>query len=268
MSPGTGERVVALALVGWAIAGCGSEMTFPPAPKPPAPGEAVVDTEGSAAGPLRTPLFEIDPRDPAARPYFVETLARPSHPLASTTPQSLTAQSVIDTSRVEARDAAGELALFEAKIGEGERAALPLAPKGDECFTAIAHGGLGVMELDVFIVAGSDGDPKFLAEDEKSGPVAVAGGRAQCPPSQPSCGPVCVSEALESAPGLRVEVVVRRGRGPVVVGVARRPQAIVSAAAVASSPLPSSSSSAPAPSSARPPSRSPVPSRPAEPPPR
>ena len=53
-----------------------------------------------------------------------------------------------------------------------------LAP--GECLTVVAHGGLGVREVDAFILLGSAPDGDILAQDGSGGPVAVVGGQAGC----------------------------------------------------------------------------------------
>lgn len=167
-----------------------------------------------------TPLFSLQVSDPFAVPLYLEAVRRPAVPLAAVEAGSLTAQAVLDTKKVEARVAPDPIALSQATLAEGERVRLDLDTQGDECFTAIAHGGLGVMELDVFISSGDALAPTILARDEKSGPEAVAGGSSSCATPRPGCGPVCVPARAVPA-GLRVEVVVRKGKGPVVLGLAR-----------------------------------------------
>jgi hypothetical protein len=203
-----------------ALWACASEPDFPRPPVPPPP-QAAQSARAAEPGRLYTPLFSLTVSDPFAVPLYLEAVRRPATPLGPVDPGSVTALAVVDTQRVEARAAEQPLVLSQATLGEGERARLDLETAGHECFTAIAHGGLGVMELDVFISSGEATEPTILARDDKSGPVAVAGGASACPTPRPGCGPVCVPSSAVPA-GLRVDVVVRKGRGPVVLGVARR----------------------------------------------
>ena len=214
---------------------CGGEAAYPPPPVPAQLPSAARDVPGvTTAGPLVTPVFTVDPGDPAARAYYLAHLEAPARPLEPVPATTLTARAVLDTSRVEAR-AAPPPALFGATLAEGERARVAVELEDGACVTAIAHGGLGVMEVDVFVVSGEDRAPTILRDDEKSGPVAVAAGSATCTPAARVCGPVC---AAAGAARPRVEVIVRRGGGPVVVGVARVP-------AIASGPPASPPSSRP-----------------------
>lgn len=251
-----------MAFVSSAIAalGCGSDPAYPPAPKPP-PIEGPTEDPGSVSRPFETPLFSVDVRDPSARPFFLESLTRPARALEAASADTLTAMAVLETGRVEARDASGDLLLLGARLSEGDRARVDLKPAGAECFTAIAHGGIGVMELDVFLVTGPDGDPTIVRDDEKSGPVAVAGGGSACSVTLSTCGPVCWNgDASSVAP--RVEVVVRRGSGPVVVGIARKPASPASTSPTSPSPAPAVTSPAPAVTSPAPAVTSPAPPEP------
>jgi hypothetical protein len=93
---------------------------------------------------------------------------------------------------------------------EGQRATAPLAIATGECVTVIAQGGLGVVELDLFLTANQDGRIALLAQDAMPGPIAVIGGKARCFAAPPG------------APAIEVSARARRGAGVVLTRVYRR----------------------------------------------
>jgi hypothetical protein len=101
-----------------------------------------------------------------------------------------------------------------AALREGERAAVPVTMTAGECATFVAHGGLGLVEVDLFLTTGAPPGVTILAEDARSGPIAVIGGRRRC---------------FENTTGAPIEaelsVVARKGAGLVVVQEYRRPRA-------------------------------------------
>lgn len=121
-------------------------------------------------------------------------------------PISLTALAAIATGHAEARGLAPDPTIYGARLAEGERAELVLTP-APGCVTVVAHGGLGVMEVDSFVVDGTADSPRVLGQDDRAGPVAVLGGQGACVPLG------------GGAP--RIIVIVRRGGGPVMMGVFR-----------------------------------------------
>jgi hypothetical protein len=119
--------------------------------------------------------------DVEALAQFRARMAQAAVPLVATTsPPQVTAIALDDTRRGEAPGMRPEGALFTATLVEGQRAAMPVKLPLGECVTFIAQGGLGVMELDLFLTTGQGGSARVLAEDPASGPIAVIGGRGQC----------------------------------------------------------------------------------------
>lgn len=66
------------------------------------------------------------------------------------------------------------------KIGEGERGTVAVRVEPGECAAFIAQGGLGVIEVDLFLTRGASPSLEILAQDTETGPIAVIGGRGQC----------------------------------------------------------------------------------------
>lgn len=93
---------------------------------------------------------------------------------------------------------------------EGQRATAPLSVAPGECVTVIAQGGLGIVELDLFLTAKQDGRIAILAQDAMPGPIAVIGGKARCFATPPG------------APAIEVSARARRGAGVVLTRVHRR----------------------------------------------
>jgi hypothetical protein len=95
-----------------------------------------------------------------------------------------------------------------ALLREGERARATIELPAGECAGFAAQGGLGVVEVDLFVTPA--GDPAtILAEDLASGPVAVIGGRAATGTAAPVCargGPTTID----------LHAQVRRGAGAVL----------------------------------------------------
>ena len=127
-----------------------------------------------------------------------------------TTPTGLTTVAVLDTARAEARGFVPEGGLREVTLAEGQSAsaAFDLAP--GECLTVVAHGGLGVREVDAFILlgGGSGEGADILAQDGSGGPVAIVGGQSGC-------------TRVLTARRVDVVVQVRKGKGSVVAVVYR-----------------------------------------------
>lgn len=167
------------------------------------------------------PLVRISTEDPHALESFRASLGKPALSLQRDNGTSLTASAVLDTLRLEARDPASVTTLLSQKLLAGQRAAALLDTTEPTCFTVAAHGGIGVTEVDAFVVSGSEQEPTVLGTDTKTGPVAVVGGQAGCRrASSAACGAVCVPVTER----VRVEVVVRQGKGTVVVGLVRHTQ--------------------------------------------
>ena len=144
--------------------------------------------------------------DPEAARFLLTHTGGPAKGFSAESPLSLTALAVIATGHAEARGLAQDPTLYGARLAEGERAELVLTP-APGCVTVVAHGGLGVMEIDSFVVDGPADSPRVIGQDDRAGPVAVVGGQGAC---------VALGGG---AP--RIIVIVRRGGGPVMMGVFR-----------------------------------------------
>jgi len=158
--------------------------------------------------------IEVAPIDPQAKIFLATHVAEPTVLLAPGSLPPVTLVALDATARGEAKgmDAVGDP--LGAKLAPGQRARLPLPMGRGDCITVIAHGGLGVMEIDAFIVTvPSAADPKdfqILAEDTRTGPLALVGGQRGCYLSNDTRG-----EHAE------IWVQARKGAGPVVVGIYR-----------------------------------------------
>lgn len=185
-------------------------------------GTSVAIAPSSSARPTRLaiPLVRISTEDPFALESFRASLVQPALTLERDSGTSLTASAVLDTLRLEARSPSSSTTLMSQKLLAGQRAASSLDTTQAACFTVAAHGGIGVSEVDAFIVSGADDDPTVLGTDTKTGPVAVVGGEAGCQrASTAACGAVCVDGDPDAR--VRVEIVLRKGKGSVVVGLSR-----------------------------------------------
>lgn len=215
-----GRLLTLLAPVVCSCAG-GEEYPAPPVPPPPpsaiAPAPSAADPSAPPATILDNPLFSIAARDPEAEVYYRAHLDAAPKPLVAQQGGTVTHTAVLSTSRVEARDVGDAPVFHGQRLEEGERGRLTLDVAAPECFTVVVHGSIGVAEVDAFVVDGPDGSPRILGHDSKSGPMAVVGGRGGCPEGDDRCGPICVEKSTTA----RVEVIVRKGAGNVVLGLSR-----------------------------------------------
>jgi hypothetical protein len=148
---------------------------------------------------------EVDPQ--AA--FMLRASALPPIDLADrSTPTGLTTIAVLDTARAEARGFVPEGGLREVTLEEGQRAGAGFDLGAGECLTVVAHGGLGVREIDAFILLGEAPNGDIFAQDGAGGPIAVVGG-------QGGCARTLVARRVE------VVVLVRKGQGSVVAAVFR-----------------------------------------------
>mgnify|MGYP000920355721 CR=1 FL=1 len=160
----------------------------PPEPAPPAPKE----------------ILRLDPE---AEATLRQNLDAPTAQLDLAAPPKVTRLALENTARSEARGLSEE-AVRTATLEEGRRAVLKLPLASADCVTVVAHGGLGVAEVDVFLVDPSS--TRVLAQDVRNGQIAIVGGQRGCF--------VLLGEPLPSA---ELWVQVRSGAGPVVVGIYR-----------------------------------------------
>jgi hypothetical protein len=144
--------------------------------------------------------------DPAARKLLFAQLGQPAVALAEppVTPR-VTASALEDTARGEAVGMAAEGPFLGAVLAEGQRASARLSIAPGACATFVAHGGLGAIEIDMFLTSSEDASAEVLAEDPLTGAIAVLGGDGHCLPG-----------GAKTA-GAVLSVVMRRGSGPILV---------------------------------------------------
>lgn len=203
------RRGALVALIAAALAGC---------PKPqPAPSLAGLLPSAVAAPTIDPSLgtrarivpFEPPPIDAEATRVLLDNLDRaPVEPDEQLPP--LTKEALEDTARGEARGLELDGVIHGAKLGEADRAVLPVEIAPGECITVIAHGGLGVMEVDAFVARHALSPPHILAQDSRNGPISVVGGLAGCWPLLQR-GPVTLDVIIQA----------RSGSGHVVYAVYR-----------------------------------------------
>jgi hypothetical protein len=153
-----------------------------------------------------------DRPDPEAQRQFEARIAQPAVALvASQAPVRVTAIALDDTRRGEAPGMTPAGDVFQATLTEGQRGTMPVKLAAGECAAFIAQGGLGVVEVDLFLTGGDGASGRILAEDTATGPIAVIGGRGRC-----------VRGANGAALDAMLNVAVRRGAGVVLVRQYRR----------------------------------------------
>jgi hypothetical protein len=201
-----------------ALAGCASPPPPPPRVAPAAPPAAAARHAIVMAPALAmerpselTPVTE-DHADPEAQRLFQARIAQLPIPLAPATAMApVTELALDDTRRGEAPGMKQEGSIFMAILEEGQRGTVPVHVGPDECVTFIAQGGLGVIEVDLFLTDREGAAARILAEDPATGPIAVIGGRGRC-----STG------ARETGTDAVLHAAVRRGAGVVLVGVYKK----------------------------------------------
>ena len=126
------------------------------------------------------PVTEDEP-DPKALELFRARMAAPAVPFAAApSPPRVTAAALDDTRRGEAPGMKPDGPIYEAKLAEGQRATMPVKITPGECVTYVAQGGLGVIEVDMFLTAGDGERARVLAEDPSTGPIGIIGGHGRC----------------------------------------------------------------------------------------
>jgi hypothetical protein len=185
-------------------------LDLPLAP-PPAPPRAAPSTL-KAPPPIVVRPLDGDRRlaDPEARRSFLAEVGSPSAPLLlAITPPRVTELALGNTILGEAAGMTPTSELRWALVSQGGRASMPVSLDPTECVTFVAQGGLGVIELDLFLTIGQGSAPAVVAEDVDTGPIAVIGGKAGCylPP-------------MRAAAELYVRV--RQGAGVVLVRAFKR----------------------------------------------
>jgi hypothetical protein len=217
-------RPLLLALLGPAL-GCVVRTSVtsgapPPAAPPSAPSQAATTAAASAPAPVApiAPAPE-DPRAPSleARRLFVAALERSEIPIApgQRVPRVLIA-GLEGTARGAAAGMTPQGEPTVAVLAEGARLALRLPLQSGECHAVVAQGGLGVVELDLYLTRGMTrgpaSEPDIVAEDHESGPVAVLRGEGGCLEAA-ARGPL--SDGV-------LHATLRRGAGLVAVQIYKR----------------------------------------------
>jgi hypothetical protein len=198
----------ALGLVFAATAiGCGAE----PAPAPLVIASSPRRATASAAAPrssadLAPPRAPTDAPEPEALRFFLDHLAAPAVPPSSGAPPGVAAIALANTALGEAKGLTAVGPPVFARLLVGQRLSIPVTLPRGRCATFLAQGGLGVIEIDLFLTTPAEGTvPAFLASEVASGPVAVIGGRKGC------------MAAPDGAPSsLVLHAIVRRGEGNVL----------------------------------------------------
>ncbi|MCC6552189.1 MAG: hypothetical protein IT372_04090 [Polyangiaceae bacterium] len=228
LPPGASRRaaqaLAALALVALGPA-CTAQVSYgrapaaapaapPPPMAPPLPAAAPVAAPAPAAAPEPWTASDAPQADPEARRLFLVRASQPALGLAqAAAPPRVTALALAHTARGEAQGMRAEESISGATLREGERAAAAVVIAPGECATFVAQGGLGVVEVDLFLVSRRGAPaPEILAEDPTSGPIAVIGGRGACFPNR---GAAPLKAELHAQ--------VRRGAGVVLVQGYRAP---------------------------------------------
>jgi hypothetical protein len=142
----------------------------------------------------------------------LDGLARPPQPFAVLpAPPAVTIMGLENTARSEnGGPPDGEIAATTLEAGQRATMSVTLAP--DRCTSFVGQGGLGVIELDLFLTPA--GAPATIAQQDTGvGPIAVLGARGEC---------LAAGGAVPASGELHVQV--RRGRGLVLVRTYRRPR--------------------------------------------
>ena len=204
-------RALAIALALAAIAlGCGGEHVEAPqviaAPARPAVASAAA---ARSSADLQAPAPPPEAPEPEALRFFLDHLSAPAMPFASGAPPGVAAIALANTALGEAAGLTAQGPPVFARLAPGQRITVPVTLPPGRCATLLAQGGLGVIEIDLFLTTPATGSvPAFLASEVASGPVAVIGGRRGC------------MAAPEGAPSaLELHAVLRRGEGAVLVQI-------------------------------------------------
>ncbi|WP_438022374.1 hypothetical protein [Sorangium sp. So ce233] len=229
------RRLLAASLA-LAASGCGAgasgsraEVLVPSPPPAPAP---------APAPEVRNPPPPSDAPepDPEAARLFLSRVGQQRPPTTAPVPR-VTALALDNTARGEARGMAAQGEVVSLQIAEGESAPIPARVAPGECAVFIAQGGLGVIEVDLFVTRGAPPALAIAAQDADSGPVAVIGGRGACfsvPGTAPAPGDAPAPGTAPVAVNLHAQV--RRGAGVVLVRGYRGPRPPAPPAAPSATP--------------------------------
>jgi hypothetical protein len=210
--PSRSETLAAISVLLLAACG-GSDASAPVFVPPPRAATAIAFT--ATASQRQVAPIDIDPIDPDAAAMLQKNWSLAPLGFNEKDPPKLTSIAVETTSRSEARGLSADGPIVFANLAEGQRASESIALVPGDCITVIAHGGLGVMEVDAFLLAQVDAGqssapPPILCQDARTGPIAIIGGQGGC---------FAYSGGVATHADLAVQA--RRGSGPVVMRVFR-----------------------------------------------
>lgn len=206
-------RAILAALLLAPGAGCGGP-TAAPMPRVIASARAPASSASVAlsARPRRATEADPPPPDPESLRMFLDGVAQPSVAPLRGPPPRVTARALEGTALGEAPGGTAVDAPVTAVLAVGKRVSVAVSIEPGECATFIAQGGLGVIEVDLFLTRGDAEDAaSVLDQDLATGPIAVIGGRRGC-----------FRNPGSTAISGKIHAMVRRGEGPVVVQRYRR----------------------------------------------
>jgi hypothetical protein len=183
--------------------------TTPVAPTTPVPAR----TSEACAGcsPRTLSVMPMAP-DPEARTLFLQGLGQPAVAITKAADPPRVTEAALHNTALGAAfgmQPSGDVQI--ALLHEGERASRPVAIAVGECATFVAQGGLGSVEVDMFLTAPGSPVPSVLAQDQDVGSIAVLGGRGEC-----------IRSPTGAAFTGELHVRMRRGEGVVLVRSYRR----------------------------------------------
>ncbi|MDI1477865.1 hypothetical protein [Polyangium sp. y55x31] len=201
----------ALACLALLLPACGSRAESQPLvidPLPPRRGRSSVPVVASASASAPTSAAASAPLpvpDPEATRLFLERYAAPTLPLLTDVKPSRVLGLAFDGSvRGETDGMSTEGPRFGVTLAEGQRATVPVSYPVGACVTVVAQGGIGVVEVDLFLTTGEPAPVKIVAQDARAGATAVIGGKDDC------------FSFFEPFVG-NLSVIVRKGSGMVLV---------------------------------------------------
>ncbi|MDC0747371.1 hypothetical protein [Polyangium mundeleinium] len=177
----------ALACLALLLPACGSRADSQPLvidPLPPRRGRSSATVAASASASAPASAADAEPApvpDPEAARLFLEHYAAPALPLLpDVRPSRVLGLAFEGSVRGETAGMSAEGARFGATLAEGQRAWVPVSYPVGACVTVVAQGGLGVVEVDVFLTTGEPAPMRIVAQDARTGPTAVIGGKDDC----------------------------------------------------------------------------------------
>ena len=188
--------------------GCGRDAAMLPAVfVAPALGASASAAAPRSSADLTPPAPPPEAPDPDALRFFLDNLGAPAVAPSREAPPGVAAIALANTALGEAAGLTPQGPLVFAALSPGQRLTIPVTLPPGRCATFLAQGGLGVIEIDLFLTTPAQGTvPGFLAAEVAPGPVAVIGGRRGC-----MAAPAGAPSALE------LHAVLRRGAGNVLL---------------------------------------------------